>query len=156
MDGYQWSYLAAAIALGAAALLKTGTYLLLRYFVDDYLIVGGAPFPLPLVAMAFVGVALFEGGFTYVSGRLAARTAEGIALRLRRYLFDHLQRLPFGYYNEAQTGELISRSTSDVDALRRFFSDQAIGVGRITLLFAVNLGALIVLHARLALLSVSV
>ncbi len=49
-----------------------------------------------------------------------------------------------------QTGELIQRSTSDVDALRRFFADQAISVGRIILLFVVNFIALLNLNPSLA------
>jgi ATP-binding cassette subfamily B protein len=109
-----------------------------------------------LVALGFIGLALFEGTFTFLSGRLAAQTAEGIVLRLRNYMFDHIQRLPFAYHDRTQTGELIQRSTSDVDALRRFFSDQAIGVGRIALLFAINLAALLTLNWKLALFSVIV
>ena len=50
----------------------------------------------------------------------------------------------------------MQRSTSDVDAIRRFFSEQAIGIGRIVLLFVVNLAVLISLDPRLALLSVLV
>ena len=46
--------------------------------------------------------------------------------------------------------------TSDVDALRRFFAEQAIGVGRIVLLFVVNFIALLQLNAQLALVSVVV
>lgn len=156
MSGHHARYLAAAGALGAAALLKSGTYLLLRYFVDEALVADASALPLPLIAAGFIALAVFEGGLTYLSGRLAARTAEGLALRLRHYLYDHLQRLPFRYHDEAQTGELLSRSTSDVDALRRFFSDQAIGLGRITLLFAVNWTALSLLNARLAFLSIVV
>ncbi len=51
---------------------------------------------------------------------------------------------------------LIQRSTSDVDAIRRFFADQAIGIGRIVLLFVINLAALLQLNVRLALLSIIV
>ena len=57
---------------------------------------------------------------------------------------------------QTQTGEMIQRSTSDVDALRRFFADQAIGVGRILSLFLVNLGALLLLNVKLALSSIVV
>jgi ATP-binding cassette subfamily B protein len=156
MRNYRWQYVMAAAALGLAALLKTGTYLLLRYFIDHYLGQGETTYPLPLIALAFVAIATFEGGFTYVSGRLAARTAEGIAFGLRTYLYDHIQRLPFDYHDHMQTGELISRSTSDVDAIRRFFSDQAIGLGRISLLFLVNVVAIYVLSPRLAWISILV
>jgi ABC-type multidrug transport system fused ATPase/permease subunit len=106
-------------------------------------------FNLALVASGFVMLALVEGSFTFMSGRLAAQTAEGTTRRLRNYLFDHIQHLPFFYHKRTETGELIQRSTSDVDALRRFFADQAIGVGRIILLFAINFIAIINLNTRL-------
>src|SRR5207302_1367860 len=75
---------------------------------------------------------------------------------LRNFLFDHIQRLTFAYHSKTPTGELIERVTSDVDALRRFYSEQAIGVGRILLLFSINFSALLVLNRQLALLSVVV
>ena len=78
---------------------------------------------------------MIQGVFTFFSGKLAAHAAEGTILRLRNYLFDHLQRLSFSYHDRAQTGELVQRCSSDVDTIRRFFADQAIGVGRIALPF---------------------
>ena len=97
-----------------------------------------------------------QGLFTYISGRLAARTAENIVRQLRNYIYDHIQRLTFAYHDKTPTGELIQRTTSDIDAIRRFFSDQAIGFGRIILLFLVNFTALLLLSWRLALASVIV
>ncbi len=158
MTGYRLLFAVAALSLGVAALARSGTYLLLRQVVDQVLVPGTAPLArtLPLLALAFVGVAAVQGGFTFLSGRLAAQTAEGIARRLRDYLFDHLQRLSFSYHDRARTGELIQRSTSDVDAVRRFFADQAISAGRIFLLFLVNLIVLLQLNVRLTLLSIVV
>jgi ATP-binding cassette subfamily B protein len=153
MTGFRWFYVGAIAALALAALAKTATYLLLRYFVDQ--VIGqGAFWRLPLVALGFIGLAALEGSFSFLSGRLAALTAEGVARRMRNYLFDHIQRLSFAYHSKTATGELIERVTSDVDALRRFYSEQAIGVGRIILLFLINFAALVVLNWRLALLSV--
>ena len=154
MTGYRWYYLGANGSLALAALFKTSTFLLLRYFADDVL---GKPQKyniLPWVALGFIVIAALEGTFTYVSGRLAAYTAEGVTQRLRNYLFDHIQRLSFTYHSKARTGELIERVTSDVDAVRRFFSEQAIGVGRILLLFTINFIALLSLNVFLALISI--
>ena len=109
-----------------------------------------------LIGLGFILLATLEGLFTYFSGRLAAYTAEGVTLRLRNYLFDHIQRLSFAYHSKAKTGELIERVTSDVDALRRFFSEQAIGVGRIFFLFIINFSALLSLNVTLALISIIV
>lgn len=156
MTGFRLTYLGATFSLALAAVSKTATYLLLRYFIDHVLGQGRLAGSLPLIALGFVGLALFEGTFTFLSGRLAAQTAEGAVLRLRNYLFDHIQRLSFTYHDQTQTGELIQRATSDVDAIRRFFADQAIGIGRIVLLFAINLAALLELNWQLALLSIVV
>jgi ATP-binding cassette subfamily B protein len=156
MAGFRLTYLGATLSLGVAATSQAVTYLLLRYLVDGVLGRKEPSGTLPLIALGFVGLAAIQGTFTFLSGRLSAKTAEGIALRLRNYLFDHIQRLSFTYHDQTQTGELIQRSTSDVDALRRFFADQAIGAGRIILLFAVNLTALLNLNRQLALLSIVV
>jgi len=149
MTGYRGTYLTATLAQGFAALAKTATYFLLRYFVDTYLS-GASTIALPLLALSFVLLAVVEGGFSFLSGAFAARTAEGVTRRLRDYLFDHIQHLTFTYHDNMQTGDLIQRSTSDVDALRRFFADQAISVGRILLMFLVNFAALLSLNADLA------
>jgi ATP-binding cassette subfamily B protein len=105
------------------------------------------------IALGFVILAAIEGGFTFLSGRWAAQTAEGIALRLKNYLFDHVQRLSFRYHDKNQTGDLLQRATSDVDAIRRFFLEQGVGVGRIVLLFLVNFIGIAIIHWQLALFS---
>lgn len=156
MSGYQLPYIGATSSMALSATAKTFTYLLLAYFVDNVLGQPGFERQLPVIALGFLGLATLEGVFSYVAGRLAAYTAEGSVRRLRNYLFDHIQRLSFAYHAKTPTGELIQRSTSDVDALRRFYSEQAIGVGRIVLLFVINFVALLRLHTELALISVIV
>ena len=156
MTGYHLQYIAATVSLGIAAVAKTLTYMLLRYFVDNFFIAQVASVSLTVIAIGFILLALTEGGFTFLSGTLAAKTAEGIARRLRNYIFDHIQKLTFTYHDENQTGELIQRSTSDVDAVRRFYADQAIGIGRIILLFIINFIALLNLNVTLAFISIVV
>ena len=161
MADYRLSYAGATAALAISALAKTFTYLLLRYFADDVLtqgkyIANSMIQTLIWIGVGFVCLAAVEGGFAFLSGRLAAYTAEGIARRLRDFLFDHIQRLSFSYHAKTPTGDIIERVTSDVDALRRFFSEQAIGVGRIVLLFVINFIALLSLNVELALVSVVV
>jgi ATP-binding cassette subfamily B protein len=154
LAGYRWIYIGAALSLGVAAMARSGMYLLLGNFVDNILGGENALRKLPLAALSFVLLTAITGGFSFLSGILAARTSEGITKRVRDYLFDHIQRLSFAYHNQIKTGELIQRSTSDVDALRRFFADQAIGMGRILSLFLVNLAALLYLNVELALYSI--
>lgn len=161
MQDFRLAYFGAVVTLAISAISKTATFLLLRYFIDHIMTAGNLGHAetrtlLIYTALGFVGLALFEGGFAYLSGRMAAYTAEGITRRLRNFLFDHIQRLSFSYHSVTPTGDLIERCTSDVDALRRFFSEQAIGVGRIVLLFAINFAALLQLNARLAWVSIIV
>lgn len=156
LTGYRVVYVLATLSLAIAALAKTATFYLLRYLVDQVLGQEARFYQVPWVAMGFVTLAALEGGFTFLGSRTAARTAEGVTKRLRDYLFDHIQRLSFTYHDKMQTGELLARSTSDVEALRNFFADQAPGVGRIVSLFGINLAALIDLNWPLALLSIVV
>jgi len=159
MVDYRLPYLAATAALAVSALAQTFMYLLLRYFADDVLAKGeyignSLTQTFLWIGLGFVGLAVVQGGFSFLSGRLAAYTAEGITRRLRDFLFDHIQRLSFSYHATTPTGDLIERVTSDVDALRRFFSEQGIGIGRIVLLFIINFIAILRLNVKLGLLSV--
>jgi ATP-binding cassette subfamily B protein len=159
MVDYRLPYAAATACLAVSALAQTFMYLLLRYFADDVLTngkyIGNSLMQTFLwIGLGFVGLAMVQGGFSFLSGRLAAYTAEGITRRVRDFLFDHIQRLSFSYHATTPTGDLIERVTSDVDAVRRFFSEQGIGIGRIILLFVINFIAILNLNVKLGLLSV--
>jgi ATP-binding cassette subfamily B protein len=158
LAGYRRRYVAAVIALGLAGVMNTISLVLLSFLVDDVLINQPPNFMewLAVLAFAYVALSVTRGVFAFTSGALAGEVSEGIALRLKDFLFDHIQHLPFRYHDKMPTGELIQRVTSDIDAVRRFFAEQAIGLGRILLLFTVNFTALILLEWRLALLSVIV
>ncbi|MDM8528821.1 ABC transporter ATP-binding protein [Anaerolineales bacterium HSG24] len=154
IGGFRFIYISAILCLAMATAAKTSTYLLLRYFVDEVLGQPEAPMPYYLIALAFVALAIFEGSFTFLSGRFAARASEGVTLRLRNYMFDHLQRLPVSYHDQAQTGDLVQRCSSDVDALRRFLAEQAIGLGRIVLLFSINFVMLLTINIKLTFMTI--
>jgi ATP-binding cassette subfamily B protein len=155
LNGYRGLFVAATAAIGLAAVFQVSTFYLIRYFTDNVL---GSDEDfvrrLIMVALGIIGLALLQGFFTFLSGRWAAEAAEGVIVRLRDYLYDHIQRLSFSYHGRTSTGELIQRATSDVDAMRRFYGEQAIGLGRIVLLFLVNFTALLFLNWQLALISV--
>ncbi len=154
MSGYQTQYVGAMIYQILSALAKSGTYLLVEYFVDNFLLAQTAGVSVWVISVGFVLLFLFQGVTTFLSQRAAAQTAEGTTRRLRDYLYDHIQNLTFSYHAKTDTGDLIQRCTSDVDAIRRFYADQAIGVGRIIILFFVNFIALLQLNVKLALVSV--
>ncbi len=156
MTGYRLIYFIAIICVGLSAIARSGLYYVLGKFVDEILPSANLNQQLIWVVLVLLALALMQGYFSYAGGRLAAKSSEGIARRLRNYLYDHLQRFTFSYHDRAQTGDLLARSTSDVDAVRRMFAEQLIGIGRIGLLFVVNFIALLLLNVPLALFSVAV
>ncbi len=155
-QGFRGPYLLAMASQAGSGVSKAATFFLLGFLVDQA--VGHSTFInlLPLLAAGIIGLALLDGFFSFLSGRFAAQSSENIARRLRNALYDHIQHLSFSYHDRMPAGELIQRSTSDVDAVRRFFADQAIGVVRIVMLFIVNLAALMLLNPKLALASIVV
>jgi ATP-binding cassette subfamily B protein len=154
LKGFSLAYTAAILSLGLATAGKTATFYLIRFFVDGVL---GRPEQIPiipLVALGFVGLALIQGTFSYLSGRLAAGVSERVVQRIRNHLYDHLQMLPFSYHDRASTGALIQRCTSDVDAVRRLLATQTVAIGRILFMFIINFAAILSLNVRLTFLSV--
>jgi len=156
LTGYKILIVAAMLSIGFAAIFHSGFFYLLRYYTDNVLGEADQVEQLIWIALGFVLLALGQGFFTFLGGRWAAAAAEGATVRLRDYLYDHIQRLSFAYHDRTSTGELIQRATSDVDAIRRFYAEQAVGAGRIIMLFLVNFIALLSLNVQLALISVVV
>jgi ATP-binding cassette subfamily B protein len=156
MYGYHPPYILANVSLAVSALFKTAIYLLLRFFVDDILGTPEKNHLLPLIAVGFVVIAVFEGIFSYLSGRMAAYTAENVVQRLRNYLYDHIQRLSLSYHGKVKTGELIQRVSSDIDSIRRLYVEQGVGIGRIIFLFLINFIIIFQLNRQLAIYSIVV
>lgn len=158
MHGYRRHYATALSCQVMEALTNTLSLSLVGLMVDHLL---RQPPPDLLsallgVGLLFVALAVLRGFFSFNSGRLTAETAQGVSLRLRDYLFDHIQHLNFPYHDRTKTGDLIQRVTSDIGAIERFFSEELIGIGRILILFIVNFIALMTIHVPLAILSVAV
>ena len=79
-------------------------------------------------ALGIVTCSLMAGVFNYFSRVSIAKGTEGFTKKLRDTLFSHVQRLPFHWHTETQTGDIIQRCTSDVETVRSFVSTQLIEV----------------------------
>ena len=154
LSGYRTLYFLAVLSVALSALSKTVSLLVLRYFVDDVLVSGNVMHRIPFAALLFGGLAVLEGTGLFFKGKFAAMASEGAIMRLRNFLYDHVQKLPFSYHDRTDSGNLIERVTTDVDVLRDFFSERSIAVGRITTLFIFSFIALLYLDVKLGLLSI--
>jgi ATP-binding cassette subfamily B multidrug efflux pump len=99
---------------------------------------------------ALFGLALVRGVFSFFQGYLSEKVGQSVAFDLRNDLFVKLHRLSFGFHDRAQTGQLMTRMTSDVENVRQFS-----GLGLVNLVAAIitmagTLVLLLVLEPRLA------
>ena len=85
-------------------------------------------------ALLVVGLALARSFFTYLQQRRAAQISQGAAFDIRNALNDKIQRLSFSFHDRAETGQLLTRSTNDVDLVQQF-----IGAGLLHIVTAVVL-----------------
>ncbi|MFO7633269.1 MAG: hypothetical protein R6W76_12045, partial [Caldilinea sp.] len=83
MTGFRGKYFVSTMSMGIAAIMNTATFLLLRHFVDHYMVEGDRSLHLAVYVAGFLGLAVIQAGSTFNSRRLAAKTAEGIAKRIR-------------------------------------------------------------------------
>ena len=154
MHGYHFHYFVSTVFLALAAFARTGMYIFLGNFIDRLMNEKLIGQELTLEALTFGSLIALQALSSFMSSWMANFSAENTTRRLRDYLFDHIQRLSYSYHSESKTGDLLERATSDVDTLRRFFADQAIGVGRIVMIFIISFAAIARMNLRLAFVSI--
>lgn len=133
--GYLRHYWLLAAGAFLGLIISTGTRLTIPRLTQTILDEGIAAGRMPVVlwaAVGMVGVSLAGSAFSFLQGVLSARTAQGVAYDLRNQLYAKIQSLSFSYHDRAQTGQLLTRATSDVEMVHMF-----VGMGFIHLLSAV-------------------
>jgi ATP-binding cassette subfamily B protein len=77
---------------------------------------------LAIAAAAIIGAAVLRGIFGYGQTYLGEWLSQRVAYDIRNQIYDRLQRLSYAYHDQQQTGQLMSRATQDVEAVRWFIS----------------------------------
>lgn len=89
-------------------------------FVVDRVIMGKEyRFLWPCMAV-LLGVSVFREGFQYLAQMLFERSSQGVLFDMRDAVYRKLLREDFTFYNNNRTGDLMSRQTGDMDAVRHF------------------------------------
>ena len=107
------SFALAAVAMGTGVLIP----FLVGRTVDE--IRKGETNLWPL-ALAILGAGLVRLLFSVVRRLIAGRVSLGVEYDLRNRMYRHLQSLELAFFDEQQTGQLMSRSTVDLQAVRFF------------------------------------
>lgn len=105
------------------------------------------------LAVAVVGAGAMRGISAFGNAYLTELVSQKTAYDIRNAFYDKLQRLSFAFHDQAQTGELMSRGTADVEAIRMFFGRGLLGMLQITILFVGISFLLVRLNLPLALLT---
>ncbi len=127
---------------------------LIRYAID----VGidrGQRRAIVLAVAGLIGVAILRGLFTFLQGYLAERASQGVAYDLRDALFAKIQRLSFSYYDKVQTGQLLTRVTSDVEQIRTFAGAGVVQLVAALIMLVGTTALLLQLNWRLALVALA-
>jgi len=77
---------------------------------------------LPFYVWWIVALALLQGLISYFARLYLLRTAYELEYDLRNIVYAHLARMPFGFFDRVQSGELMSRSSSDIRAVQMYLS----------------------------------
>ena len=101
---------------------------------------------LRFAAVMVIAVALMDAVCTYAEKYFTTSIGQWVMHDLRRTLYSHIQRMSLSFHDHSQTGDLISRVTSDIDAVQSFIASSLLGalidcitlVGMVSVMFWVN------------------
>jgi subfamily B ATP-binding cassette protein MsbA len=101
---------------------------------------------LKFAALGAVVIACIGAVCSYAEKYLTTSVGQWVMHDLRRTLYSHIQKLSLAYHDRKQTGDLISRATTDIDAIQSFVSSGLLGalincltlVGMVGVMFYIN------------------
>ena len=124
-----WVAIAALLTLPVAPLAALGPKLFEmavdRYFVPvlhDQIATAVAVRGLGWISLAYLATLALGFAFMYFQVRVMQKVGQDTMYDLRKGIFEHLQRLPISFYDRSPVGRLVTRVTTDVDALNDLFA----------------------------------
>ena len=146
--GVLWSFALAGSAMAMGVLIP---YLTGRT-VDE---IGRSGADLRPLALAVAGAGLLRLVFSVVRRLVAGRVSLGVEYDLRNRMYAHLQSLELAFFDSQQTGQLMSRSTVDLQSVRFFLGYGLIFMLQAALTILIAAGVMIALNVELAAVSLA-
>ncbi len=113
---------------------------------------GNKPDLLPL-ALAILGAGILRMGLTVVRRLVAGKVSLAVEFDLRQQFYSHLQRLDLGFFDSQQTGQLMSRATVDLQAIRFFLGYGLVFITQAVLTIVIAGVVMIAINPLLALIA---
>jgi len=146
---YWGGLLLALLSLLASTALSLAVPWIIREAIDTLTEHGDRTFLIWAGSAVIVASAL-SGVTAYANSYLSELVSQKSAYDIRNALYDRLQRLSFAFHDQTQTGELMSRATADVEAVRLFLARGMLGLVYLVVLFIGVATILILMNWQLA------
>ncbi len=149
---YRKPFLLGLATVTASTAVTLTAPLVLGYAIDD-LERGVTGAKLLLYGSVLLGIGLFAGVFRFLMRWILMGASRDIEYDMRNDFFAHLEKLPLSYFQTHRTGDLMSRATNDLSAVRMMIGPSVMYSANTILTFIVALSMMIAIDARLTLLS---
>src|SRR5262245_45639969 len=124
----------------------------LKYAIDD-LNTGVTRSKLAFYAGTLLGIACVGAVFRYLMRQILIGASRDIEFDVRNAFFARLQLMPVGYYQARRTGDLMSRATNDLNAVRMMIGPAVMYSANTVLVFIVAILLMVSLDARLTMMA---
>ncbi|MDF5712031.1 MAG: ABC transporter ATP-binding protein [Nostoc sp. S4] len=152
LSTYRWTSLGALVSLLLLTIANAMTPQLFRWGIDEGITKKNLEIVL-INAAWMVVAAIARGLFNFGQSYLAEAASQGVAYDLRNKIFSKIQNLSFSYHDRAQTSQLLTRVTSDIEQIRTFVATSLIQVvGGVVTLMSIAV-ILLAMNWRLALIT---
>jgi ATP-binding cassette, subfamily B, bacterial len=111
---------------------------------------------LNFAVVAVVAIAVVGATSSYVEKYLTTSVSQWVTHDLRRTLYNHIQRLSLSEHDKAQTGDLITRVTSDISAIQDFINSALLGMFVNSLTLLGMIGVMVYINWRFTLIALSI
>lgn len=120
----------------------TIVYPVILQLTIDEVVLNGKYNWIPVLSLGFIGIMIVKGVATFVQQYTGDLFGVKSVYSMRNALYRKLQYLPFRYYDNAKTGDLMSRLTADVESFRFFLSFGFSELFRFILMLTVSFGVM--------------
>ena len=145
-----------AVGVYVLALIINGLTVLIPQAIRWIIDVGIIQQDLSALLVSLLGLlvlTIIKGGMDFIVGRWTEVASQGVAYDIRNALYEKLTQLSFSYHDKAQTGQLLTRSISDVERIRFLTGRAVLRLFQSTTLVIFTFGALLIMNVQLAILS---
>ena len=149
------SVVIALVAIVAQSAMQLAQPLLTRLAIDDYILAGNLN-GLGEIALLFLVILIASFGLEFVETYTMQMMGQRIMFDLRMEIYGHLQRLDVRFYDRNPVGRLMTRVTTDVDALNDLFASGVVSAVRDVFILLGIMVILVIMDWRLAIVAFSV